>query len=137
MNYLKLFILLAIFSFAASLNNPDSLTLPRPLIVEDPHVDAEHGSGKDDLIMHCQSWRFGVEANNIRSWKTIPSECADYVMDYMMKRGYDYDLQMVANEAGNYARTVQLVGDGNDIWIFDIDETLLSNLPYYADHGFG
>ncbi|XP_031503279.1 acid phosphatase 1-like [Nymphaea colorata] len=143
MNAFKLSIFLALCSFAASLNNPDSSTLPRPLIVENPQsllgrvVDVEHGSGEEDLRMHCQSWRFGVETNNIRSWKTVPVECADYVKNYMMKRGYVYDLEMVAKEAGNYARTVQLVGDGNDIWIFDIDETLLSNLPYYVDHGFG
>ncbi|KAF3775471.1 Acid phosphatase 1 [Nymphaea thermarum] len=64
-------------------------------------------------------------------------ECMDYVKDYIMKRGYVYDLDIVAKEARHYARTVQLVGDGNDICIFYIDETLLLNLPYYVDHGFG
>ncbi|KAE8802877.1 Stem 28 kDa glycoprotein [Hordeum vulgare] len=24
-----------------------------------------------------------------------------------------------------------------EVWVFDIDETTLSNLPYYAKHGFG
>nr|ACJ85120.1 unknown [Medicago truncatula] len=35
-----------------------------------------------------------------------------------------------------YARTLNLK-DGRDLWVFDIDETTLSNLPYYATHGFG
>ncbi|KAF4373047.1 hypothetical protein G4B88_008840 [Cannabis sativa] len=30
-----------------------------------------------------------------------------------------------------------MVGNGKDLWIFDIDETLFSILPYYADHGYG
>ncbi|KAF4391983.1 hypothetical protein F8388_004312 [Cannabis sativa] len=33
--------------------------------------------------------------------------------------------------------SVELVGDGKDVWIFDIDEILFSNLPFYADHGYG
>ncbi|KAL7173916.1 hypothetical protein ACSBR2_033221 [Camellia fascicularis] len=35
------------------------------------------------------------------------------------------------------ALSVELGEDAKDVWVFDIDETLLSNLPYYADHGFG
>ncbi|KAK0597327.1 hypothetical protein LWI29_024079 [Acer saccharum] len=30
-----------------------------------------------------------------------------------------------------------MTGDGKEIWVFDIDETILSNLPYFAKHGFG
>ncbi|KAE8666838.1 hypothetical protein F3Y22_tig00112490pilonHSYRG00034 [Hibiscus syriacus] len=36
-----------------------------------------------------------------------------------------------------FASTVQMDPDGKDAWIFDIDETLLTNLPYYMDHEFG
>ncbi|KAK6116747.1 hypothetical protein DH2020_049480 [Rehmannia glutinosa] len=39
-----------------------------------------------------------------------------------------------------FAKSVQLEGDdGKDIWVFDIDETALSNLPFYArpDVSFG
>ncbi|KAF3489030.1 hypothetical protein F2Q69_00055694, partial [Brassica cretica] len=39
--------------------------------------------------------------------------------------------------ASIFASSVEFSGDGKDIWVFDIDETLLSNLPYYIDHGFG
>jgi FMN phosphatase YigB (HAD superfamily) len=30
-----------------------------------------------------------------------------------------------------------LEGDGKDAWIFDVDDTLLSTIPYYKKHGFG
>lgn len=47
------------------------------------------------------------------------------------------DLERVSNEASVFAKSVGVEKDGNDVWVFDIDETLLSNLPYYADHGYG
>lgn len=50
---------------------------------------------------------------------------------------YRQDSKLVAREAYVYAKTLNLTGDGTDIWVFDIDETSLSNLPYYAQHGFG
>ncbi|KAL2928974.1 Acid phosphatase 1 [Bienertia sinuspersici] len=36
-----------------------------------------------------------------------------------------------------FAKTVNLSGDGKDVWIFDVDDTLLSFLPYCKIHGFG
>nr|DAD18416.1 TPA_asm: hypothetical protein HUJ06_019879 [Nelumbo nucifera] len=83
--------------------------------------------------------RFAVETNNLSPWKTIPPApaCASYVKDYMTGRGYCIDLEKVSQEAIAYARSVQLVGDGKDVWVFDIDDTLLSTLPYYAEHGYG
>ncbi|KAJ4776726.1 hypothetical protein LUZ62_060983 [Rhynchospora pubera] len=60
-----------------------------------------------------------------------------YVRDYVTGLAYRFDLEMVARESLNHARTVEIKGDGLDAWIFDIDETLLSNLPYYTSHGYG
>ncbi|KAJ7951695.1 acid phosphatase 1-like [Quillaja saponaria] len=96
------------------------------------------GSG-GDLIpgISCSSWRLGVEAHNIIDWKLIPTECEDYVGHYMLGKQYREDSKVVASEAFAYANGLNLTNDGNNIWIFDIDETTLSNLPYYADHGFG
>lgn len=88
-------------------------------------------------MFRCTAWRFAVEANNVSPWKKIPFECSDYVKNYMMNKGYALDLEVVANEAGFFARNVELGGDGKDVWVFDVDETLLSNLPFYAQHGFG
>lgn len=50
---------------------------------------------------------------------------------------YLSDSEVVADDSLAYAKTVNMSGDGKDAWVFDIDETLLSNVPYYAAHGFG
>ncbi|CAL9102071.1 unnamed protein product [Musa textilis] len=85
----------------------------------------------------CASWRFGVETNNVRGWRTVPRSCEGYVGHYMLGDRYRQDSAVVTAEAKAYAEGLQLPGDGMDVWIFDIDETVLSNLPYYAHHGFG
>lgn len=83
----------------------------------------------------CLSWRLGVETNNIIGWKTVPEECEGYVGNYMLGNQYRKDSKVVTGEAYLYAKTLQV--RKKDLWIFDIDETTLSNLPYYALHGFG
>lgn len=55
----------------------------------------------------------------------------------MMGRAYGIDVQRVSKEAGAYAKSVELSGDGKDVWIFDVDETLLSHIPYYSEHSYG
>ncbi|CAN6191447.1 unnamed protein product [Urochloa humidicola] len=106
--------------------------LARPLVLDLPDdVPAE---------VRCASWRLAAEANNLSPWKAVPAECAAHVRGYVTGVAYRSDLELVARESAAYARTAapQLRGgDGRDAWVFDIDETLLSNLPYYADHGFG
>ncbi|XP_042515066.1 acid phosphatase 1-like [Macadamia integrifolia] len=132
-------LLLGLFSIGSTGEKFDSHLLPRPLILEysETHESQLKGFDDDEVQLKCTSWRFAVEANNLNPWKTIPPECASYVKDYMTSRAYSFDLERVSMEAGSYARSLQLAGDGMDAWIFDIDETLLSNLPYYFDHGFG
>ncbi|XP_068669641.1 acid phosphatase 1-like [Aristolochia californica] len=124
-----------LFKLASAHSKPDSQPLPRPLILEYP--SNEEIEEKQVVDLRCTSWRVAVEAGNLNPWKTIPLECAEYVRDYITGRGYSWDLELVAEEAGVYARSVELSGDGKDVWIFDVDETLLSNLPYYAERGFG
>ncbi|KAI6671859.1 hypothetical protein NL676_006744 [Syzygium grande] len=87
--------------------------------------------------LSCLSWRLGVETNNVKNWKTVPRECEGYVGHYMLGHQYRADSNVVAREAVLYARSLKLAGDGKDVWVFDVDETSLSNLPYYAKHGFG
>ncbi|CAN6215196.1 unnamed protein product [Urochloa humidicola] len=106
--------------------------LARPLVLDLPDdVQAE---------VRCASWRLAAEANNLSPWKAVPAECAAHVRGYVTGAAYRSDLELVARESAAYARAAAPLlrgGDGRDAWVFDIDETLLSNLPYYADHGFG
>ncbi|OIV99059.1 hypothetical protein TanjilG_32318 [Lupinus angustifolius] len=128
--FFKLFFLFSLFFFNFSFSHDTSL-LPRPLILEYSDLVGE------ELKLKCRSWRVAGEANNLSPWKTIPEQCEEYVKEYMVGKSYAFDLELVSKEAEDYAKTVQLNGDGKDAWIFDIDETLLSNIPYYADHRFG
>ncbi|CAL5096722.1 unnamed protein product [Urochloa decumbens] len=85
----------------------------------------------------CDSWRLAVEAYNKRDWKTVPARCEDYLGHYMLGGHYRRDSRVVVDEAVAYAEGLKLAGNGREVWVFDIDETSLSNLPYYAKHGFG
>ncbi|KAK9923494.1 hypothetical protein M0R45_031911 [Rubus argutus] len=85
----------------------------------------------------CLSWRLGVETHNIIGWTTVPAACEGYVGHYMLGHQYRKDSKAVTYEALLYAKSLNLTKDGKNLWIFDIDETTLSNLPYYAHHGFG
>nr|AUS89417.1 vegetative storage protein 2 [Sesuvium portulacastrum] len=145
---LLLIFLLSCLLFSISFSSPPeesvsshSHVLPRPLIIEYPDGVGEKENYNDDqrelLQLECTSWRFAVESNNLRPWKKIPLECADYVKDYVTGRAYKMDLDRVSNEASFFARSVQIGDDGNDVWVFDVDETLISHLPYYAQHGYG
>lgn len=92
--------------------------------------------GRDDSV-YCQSWRFSVETNNAGGWPTIPSRCQQFVKNYMTSESYISDSEVATGDSLSFAKSVQIASDGKDAWIFDIDETLLSNLPYYEVHGFG
>ncbi|KAJ8464776.1 hypothetical protein OPV22_027328 [Ensete ventricosum] len=87
--------------------------------------------------LYCDSWRFSVETNNARFWRTVPFRCREFVHEYMSGARYASDTDIVVDESLAFARSVQIADDGNDAWIFDVDETLLSNVPYYAINGFG
>ncbi|OVA12460.1 Acid phosphatase (Class B) [Macleaya cordata] len=98
----------------------------------------QSGSGGHLLEgISCDSWRLAVETNSVRNWKTVPVQCKDYVGHYMLGHLYRKDSKTVTDEAAKYAQSLNLTGDGKETWVFDIDETTLSNLPYYARHGFG
>jgi hypothetical protein len=86
---------------------------------------------------YCDSWRLAVETNNAGVWNRIPDNCLGFVEEYMRGERYTTDSEVVGNLSSAFAKSVRLVGDGKDAWFFDIDETLLSNVPYYNDAGFG
>jgi hypothetical protein len=85
----------------------------------------------------CDSWRLAVETYNKRDWRTVPADCEGYVGHYMLGGRYRQDSSAVVDEAVAYAEGLKLGGKGKEVWVFDIDETSLSNLPYYATHCFG
>lgn len=99
----------------------------------------ELNQSPEDYQVNCEAWRFGVETNTLRSWTVVPPECVEYVKTYMDGSGSQYlrDLDMVANESIAYVNSLKLSGDGKDAWVFDVDETLISTLPYFAAHQFG
>ncbi|KAL8151245.1 hypothetical protein V2J09_021053 [Rumex salicifolius] len=141
----RLFILFPLLSLAFAHDpgtpfDPQTLphphALPRPLIHQYPDKFSA-AERESELQLRCTSWRFAAEANNLNPWKTVPAECVDYVKKYVTGRAYALDLERVAAEASVFARSVMLREDGKDAWVFDVDETLISNLPYYADHGYG
>ncbi|XP_037426893.1 stem 28 kDa glycoprotein-like [Triticum dicoccoides] len=94
------------------------------------------GSGKHAGVA-CDSWVLGVEAHNVRDWKTVPASCEGYVGHYMLGSHFRRDSKVVVDQALAYVDSLKLTGNGKEVWVFDIDETTLSNLPYYAKHGFG
>ncbi|KAI3970169.1 hypothetical protein MKW92_008059 [Papaver armeniacum] len=91
----------------------------------------------DDDEIFCDSWKFTVETNDAGIWSRIPKRCVKFVGDYMLGIRYASDSDRVLDSSLSFARNVKIAGDGKDAWVFDIDETLLSNVPYYQLHGFG
>ncbi|KAI9119140.1 hypothetical protein K1719_009815 [Acacia pycnantha] len=108
-------------------------------LIKLPSEGAMFGNRKikvDDLV-YCDSWRLSVETNNAGIWERIPARCERFVEDYMTGERYRSDSDVIASFSSAFANNVKLGADGRDAWVFDIDETLLSNLPYYESHGFG
>lgn len=110
-----------------------------PIITNQIHLlRPKSGSGGAYVEgLSCLSWRLGVETNNIINWYNIPQTCIDYVGHYMLGSQYRQDTELVTEQALLHANGLNLSTTGKDLWVFDIDETALSNLPYYADTGFG
>ncbi|KAK4601810.1 hypothetical protein RGQ29_011075 [Quercus rubra] len=107
------------------------------LIYTTGEVVSDHRKIRIDDDVYCESWRFSVETNDAGYWSTIPARCVQFVQDYMTGDQYRYDSEVVAENSVRFAKTVEISDSGSDGWVFDIDETLLSNLPYYQFHGFG
>lgn len=105
-------------------------------IIQMPTENNKIGQSRT-LDLYCEAWRFTVETNDVEIWSRIPSRCTDFVKDYITGDLYRAESEAVADISLAYAKEVKLSGDGKDAWVFDVDETLLSNVPYYQLHGFG
>ncbi|WOK96877.1 hypothetical protein Cni_G05585 [Canna indica] len=127
--------LAAVLTLSSAVSSP--VETPRERHIIHPLRQLSGSGGSPPSGVTCASWRFGVETNSVRGWTTVPRRCERYVGHYMLGDRYRQDSAAVTAEAAAYAEGLRLNGNGKDVWIFDIDETSLSNLPYYAHHGFG
>ncbi|XP_065850532.1 acid phosphatase 1-like [Euphorbia lathyris] len=85
---------------------------------------------------YCDSWRLSVETNNARSWKNIPSQCLSFINNYMAGKQYLSDSNVIASKSLVFAQSLNIAGDGKDVWVFDIDDTLLSTYTFFQARGF-
>ncbi|GLJ54741.1 hypothetical protein SUGI_1175850 [Cryptomeria japonica] len=85
----------------------------------------------------CASWRTSVESGNARGWDVVPAPCVSNVGKYMERGQYQLDFKIAVKESLAYLNDLELVGDGKDAWVFDIDDTTLSCLPYYRTQQYG
>jgi acid phosphatase len=100
-----------------------------------------HGGSRVGISVenYCTGWRANVEVNNIRGFEAVPEECIASVRRYMTSSlQYKTDVLLATEECTLYLTySFTLAGDGRDAWIFDVDETLLSTLPFYQNHQYG
>lgn len=97
-----------------------------------------HQSTKEANIGNfCLSWRLGVETNNVLAWRTVPTQCSQYVEDYLIHGQYEQDLELIMEQALDYVDGIPLTGDGMDAWILDVDDTCISNIYYYKAKNYG
>lgn len=95
-------------------------------------------SVRSNLKNYCESWRMNVEVNNIRGFSVVPQECVEHVKKYMTSSQYKTDSERAVEQVRLYlSGCCTIKGDAKDAWIFDIDDTLLSTIPYFTKHGFG
>ncbi|KAK0582316.1 hypothetical protein LWI29_024116 [Acer saccharum] len=95
-------------------------------------------SNSNSLKNYCESWRINVEVNNIREFDVVPQECINHIKKYMTSAQYIADSERSIEEIRLYLTSCcSLQADGKDAWIFDVDDTLLSTIPYYKKHAFG
>lgn len=85
----------------------------------------------------CLSWRLAVEANNVRAWRTVPTQCLRYIETYMTGGQYDQDVDFTVGEILSYVNGIALSGDGMDALILDVDDTCISNVFYYKSKRYG
>ncbi|XP_071713674.1 acid phosphatase 1-like [Rutidosis leptorrhynchoides] len=90
------------------------------------------------LKNYCEAWRMNVELNNIRDFAVVPSECTSDIKNYMTGTQFKIDSEATIDEITLYLNSLgDLKQDCKNAWIFDIDDTLLSTIPYYKKHDYG
>ncbi|KAL3528677.1 hypothetical protein ACH5RR_007999 [Cinchona calisaya] len=133
------FLFLYFLAFAAATTSHASIPLEDLKTIHPLRPTATATAGHPLPGIDCLSWRLAVETDNIKNWDLVPATCENYVGHYMLGMQYRHDCDVVADVAIKFAKTLRIPKDGRSIWVFDIDETAFSNLPYYAgpDVAFG
>ncbi|CAM6099945.1 unnamed protein product [Calypogeia fissa] len=83
----------------------------------------------------CSSFLINAEMNNIQGWLP-PPRCEGFIKSYMDDGQYEADVQVAVSAARSYLRSFTHT-DEMDAIVLDIDETALSNMPYYREHRYG
>lgn len=91
---------------------------------------------KKPLSSSCSSFSLNSEVNNLQGY-VLPPECESFVARYVDSGQYYSDFAVAVEAARQYLNTIEADQDGRDLIIFDIDETSLSNMPYYVAHNYG
>lgn len=85
---------------------------------------------------YCSSFHLNAELNNLEGWK-VPSVCESHISAYVHGGQYLRDFEAAVDSARRYLKTVRVDSSGKHTIVLDVDETAISNLPYYRDHHFG
>ena len=101
------------------------------------HHQSNNDSFSSINASFCLSWRLGVETNNVLPWRTVPTQCLQYVENYMIHGQYEQDLELIMQQTLSYVNSITLGGDGMDGWILDVDDTCISNIFYYKGKKYG
>jgi len=84
----------------------------------------------------CRSFALNAELNNLQGW-LLPKECENYVAEYVELGQYYTDYKVALDAARDYLSTLSAGPDHRDLIVLDIDETALSNIPYYQANNYG
>ncbi|KAI5664583.1 hypothetical protein M9H77_23906 [Catharanthus roseus] len=138
-NQIAVVFFLLFIHVSVSVSSPESILqlLPSDASSLPSYNNIGHRKFISDDFLFCEGWRFTIETNDAGPWNRIPSRCLSFVQDYMTGDRYLSDSEAVADSALAFAKKIEVSDDGKDAWVFDIDETLLSNVPFYQLHGFG
>lgn len=127
-------LLLLLLSHVISCTQSPILTTTLPLEQSQSDDVAVDGAPIENDNAYCESWRLAVETNNAGKWRNVPLRCACYISRYVLGSQFSEDSKTVARLARRYAKRAPVFGDGRDVWIFDIDDTLISNSELYSTY---
>jgi acid phosphatase len=75
-----------------------------------------------------------IAVGNLDDW-VVPTGCGSAVEDYVENGQYEADFAAAVESVRTFVNTLGPPGqDGLDMWILDIDETSLSNVPFFEKY---